>query len=91
MGNYLLVLIMLFGFPHDLYRQLPIQPNIELAQNYACSPKKTCGQMRSCSEAVYHLYQCGDRKRDGDSDGIPCEKLCGKTQKRMRALIEKGL
>ena len=38
--------------------------------------RKTCGQMDSCEEAVYHLYVCGDTARDGNNDGIPCESLC---------------
>ncbi|WP_145996734.1 excalibur calcium-binding domain-containing protein [Monaibacterium marinum] len=51
---------------------------IQLAQTYSCSPRKTCGQMRSCDEACFHLTVCGDRARDGDSDGIPCESICGR-------------
>lgn len=46
-----------------------------LAQAFSCSGK-TCGQMRSCAEACHALLVCGDRRRDGDSDGIPCESLC---------------
>lgn len=38
----------------------------------------TCGQMRSCAEAHYKLTVCHHTKRDADSDGIPCEDLCGK-------------
>ena len=49
----------------------------ELAQGFSCSPRKTCGQMRSCEEACFHLTVCGDTARDGDRDGIPCETLCG--------------
>jgi len=61
------------------------------AQNYSCGVPKTCKQMRSCGEAVFHLRQCGDRKRDGDGDGIPCESLCGKTLAQMNRRLEAGL
>ena len=61
------------------------------AQGFSCTPRKTCKQMRSCSEAVFHLRECGDRKRDGDGDGIPCEDLCGKTLSQMNRRLEAGL
>lgn len=61
------------------------------AQDFSCSTHKTCKQMRSCSEAVFHLRQCGDRKRDGDGDGIPCENLCGKTLSQMNRRLQAGL
>jgi Excalibur calcium-binding domain len=44
-------------------------------QNFSCTGR-TCGQMRSCAEACYALLVCGDTRRDGDGDGIPCESLC---------------
>lgn len=49
------------------------------AQSFTCS-RKTCGQMRSCAEACHALTVCGDTARDGDSDGIPGESLCGATR-----------
>jgi len=61
------------------------------AQAFSCSPRKTCKQMRSCSEAVYFLRQCGDTRRDGDGDGIPCESLCGKTLSQMNRRLAAGL
>ena len=45
--------------------------------SYSCSIRKTCGQMSSCAEAQFHLNECGNRRLDGDNDGVPCEKLCG--------------
>ncbi len=45
------------------------------AQTFTCSGR-TCGEMRSCAEACHALLVCGDRRRDGDNDGIPCENLC---------------
>ena len=44
--------------------------------SYSCSTRKSCGQMTSCAEALYHLDQCGNSRLDGDRDGVPCEKLC---------------
>lgn len=61
------------------------------AQEYSCSPRKTCKQIRSCSEAVFRLRQCGDSRRDGDGDGIPCEDLCGKTVSQMNRRLQAGL
>ena len=43
---------------------------------YGCNCSKTCTQMSSCSEAYYQLNTCGCSRRDGDSDGVPCESLC---------------
>ncbi|WP_312146033.1 MULTISPECIES: thermonuclease family protein [Stutzerimonas stutzeri subgroup] len=43
---------------------------------FSCSPRKTCGQMSSCTEARYHLEQCGNGRLDRDNDGIPCESIC---------------
>jgi Excalibur calcium-binding domain len=49
-----------------------------IAQSYDCTPRKKCGQIRSCDEAVWYLYNCSWGGRlDGDSDGAPCETLCG--------------
>ncbi|MBP0482900.1 excalibur calcium-binding domain-containing protein [Sagittula sp. M10.9X] len=36
----------------------------------------SCRRLRSCEEACFKLIQCGQSKRDGDHDGIPCENLC---------------
>ena len=42
-----------------------------------CGPKKTCREMSSCDEAKRYLA-CGLKHLDGNSDGIPCNKLCRK-------------
>ena len=42
---------------------------------YDCTAK-TCGKMDSCEEAVYKLYVCGDKARDANNDGVPCESIC---------------
>ena len=54
-----------------------------VAQEFSCRKEKYCGDMRSCSEAVYHLRQCRFTRRDSDGDGIPCESICGKTRQVM--------
>ena len=42
----------------------------------ACGSKKYCSKMASCEEARHYLTQCGIKTLDGNSDGVPCEKLC---------------
>lgn len=49
----------------------------EAAAAFQCGTKRTCGQMSSCAEAEFHLQQCGLGRLDGDSDGTPCEAICG--------------
>ncbi|WP_244500481.1 excalibur calcium-binding domain-containing protein [Methyloceanibacter methanicus] len=49
----------------------------------SCGPKRTCGEMASCAEAVHYLRDCGRGRLDGDGDGIPCETLCGKDRQTM--------
>lgn len=39
--------------------------------------KRVCRDMDSCDDAVFHLQQCGMSRLDGDSDGTPCESICG--------------
>ena len=52
-----------------------------------CTLRKTCGQMRDCAEAYYFFKTCGHKERDGDDDGIPCERICGKTIGTMKARL----
>ena len=40
-----------------------------------CSDR-VCGQMSSCSEAIYNYQYCGNKELDKDEDGQPCEELC---------------
>lgn len=42
-----------------------------------CRGKRFCRQMTSCEEAQFYLRACGVLSLDGDSDGIPCENICG--------------
>lgn len=45
--------------------------------DFSCSGKRYCRQMSSCAEANFYLRQCGVSSLDGNSDGQPCEVLCG--------------
>jgi hypothetical protein len=54
--------------------ETPIGP-LQTVQAFTCTGR-TCGQMSSCAEACHALLVCGDRRRDGDNDGIPGENLC---------------
>ena len=42
-----------------------------------CDSKNFCTEMTSCAEARYFLQNCELGSLDADSDGIPCESLCG--------------
>lgn len=54
----------------------PVQQEVAAPQPaYGCDCSKTCTQM-GCEEAYFQLNQCGCSRRDGDSDGIPCENVC---------------
>lgn len=46
------------------------------APAFVCDCNKTCPMMVSCEEAYFQLNQCGCSRRDGDSDGVPCEEIC---------------
>lgn len=54
-----------------------------------------CSQITSCAEAYYKYEVCGHTKRSSDSDGIPCENVCGKDRStylaRARAQWPAGL
>ena len=41
-----------------------------------CGTKRYCREMASCEEALHYLKNCGLKQLDGDSDGVPCEKIC---------------
>ncbi|WP_077381893.1 MULTISPECIES: thermonuclease family protein [Mesorhizobium] len=49
----------------------------QLAQGFACQPRRTCSQISSCDEANWYLGNCSwGGKLDRDKDGIACETLC---------------
>ncbi len=58
--------------PQPTQETQPPQPQSQ----YGCDCRKTCSQMSSCEEAYYQLNTCGCSRRDGDSDGVPCESIC---------------
>lgn len=49
----------------------------------ACDSKKHCSEMASCEEARHYLTQCGIKTLDGNSDGVPCEKLCSPKESKI--------
>lgn len=53
----------------------PLKP--EPKQEFTCGTKMFCSQMTSCEEARFYLNQCNKKTLDADSDGTPCESLCG--------------
>jgi endonuclease YncB( thermonuclease family) len=44
---------------------------------FQCGSKVYCREMASCAEAMFYLNKCGLSRLDGDSDGVPCETICG--------------
>jgi hypothetical protein len=46
-------------------------------QQQACGSKYYCREMSSCAEAMHYYKDCGLDRLDGDSDGVPCESICG--------------
>ena len=47
------------------------------APSTECGAKSVCAEMASCTEARFHLSECGLNSLDGDGDGMPCDDLCG--------------
>ncbi len=60
--------------------------------SWACGAKRYCKDMINCAEATYYLPVCGLKRLDRDGDGIPCEKICGKTAAvhKRRVLAQTG-
>lgn len=61
---------------------LSTSPAADAGVGFTCSGKRYCRQMTSCAEAHFYLRQCGVSSLDGNSDGQPCEVLCGTAQRR---------
>lgn len=59
-------------------------------QNFNCA-ETACSAISSCTEAVHKLQQCGHVKRDANRNGVPCEKICGKTMSTMNRMLQQGL
>lgn len=53
-----------------------------------CGTKSLCKEMATCAEARYFLNECGVSRLDADSDGIPCESVCGKSAATMSARVK---
>lgn len=63
------------GLWEDRLRALAAGP--KPAQGFTCA-NVSCKRLRSCEEACYKLKVCGQKIRDRDNDGIPCENLCSR-------------
>lgn len=48
----------------------------EPVTEFSCDQRKSCGQMSSCEEAIFHLLQCGNGRLDGNNNGVPCHSIC---------------
>ncbi|WP_417209964.1 excalibur calcium-binding domain-containing protein [Antarctobacter sp.] len=81
MGRILFLSLMVccgsaFANPPDL-SPLERLAQFRTAQAFDCR-NVSCKRLRSCAEACYKLIQCGQKIRDRDNDGIPCENLCSR-------------
>lgn len=75
-----LVMALLAFLPAPTFggEQSAANPDIYEVAQVSCQPRKTCGKIHSCDEAVWYMQNCSWGGRlDGDSDGAPCEQLCG--------------
>ena len=63
--------------PQALVSPAPRSADASASNQFSCSGKRYCREMSSCAEAHYYLRQCGVSSLDGNSDGEPCEALCG--------------
>ena len=63
--------------PQSLFAPETNPAQRDLSDQHSCSGKRYCRQMSSCAEAQFYLRQCGVSSLDGNSDGEPCEVLCG--------------
>lgn len=44
--------------------------------SFKCGEKRTCKEMSSCAEAMFHHQHCGLTRLDGTGNGVPCKALC---------------
>jgi hypothetical protein len=79
MSELLIALLMIAPAPQAMSVAQPFAgQQVVVAQSWSCSPRKTCTRIRSCDEARWYHQNCSWGYRlDGDSDGVPCESLCG--------------
>lgn len=64
--------------PQPIYTPpAPISQPTQSASGLSCSPRRTCGQIGSCSAAQWYRQNCSWGGRlDRDNDGLACETLC---------------
>ena len=49
-----------------------------VAEESDCTPRKTCSKIHTCEDATWYLEHCSwGQMLDRDSDGAPCESICG--------------
>ena len=61
--------------PRQISPVVTMMDYLKPVQGFDCSDR-SCKALSSCEEACHKLLVCGQSKRDGDNDGIPCENLC---------------
>lgn len=64
----------------NLQKNVQTKPLVK--QHINCNVKKSCSQFHDYATALQHFQQCGWQELDGNNDGIPCNKLYRKAQKR---------
>jgi endonuclease YncB( thermonuclease family) len=62
-------------------RSQPVATIVSTSSNpmpgsFACGGKRHCREMTGCVEARFYLTQCGVLSRDGNHDGLPCDRIC---------------
>jgi endonuclease YncB( thermonuclease family) len=61
----------------SVYKHQIIKPK-QSSSKYKCEGwKRYCRHMSTCEEAYFYMNECGLYRLDGDSDGVPCESICG--------------
>ena len=52
--------------------------SIPWTRNWGACKRTGCKRVVSCEHAYHLLLICGQSRRDGDEDGVPCERACCK-------------
>lgn len=70
----------------SLLLSIGILPNVTYAGGLSCSKCNSCYRLKSCKLANYCFRSCGRKYKrlDRDRDGIPCENVCGNTQRKFK-------
>lgn len=64
------------GYSSNTADKEPKKEPKQKSERFSCEGKRTCKQMSSCDEAMFHLNECGNKKLDRNHDGVPCESIC---------------